>query len=200
MSETLTGKHLRGDGADADASQEAIGADGGQVRLEQPGPAGDLSGAETPTTMTPVNEAAATPEHVVCPECGTVAMVSLNRRRSEDFCARCDYPLLWTPTEIVRGEGDGEDLALRRLPGTVGRVAVASAACPHCAEANQLSATTCVRCGGPMQVEQTVVAPVVVAPPPEEPTPLTPMPAWIWAAVGLTLALLTWLILYLISR
>lgn len=200
MSDTMSGKHLRGDGTDADASAEAIEADGGQIRLEQPGPAEDRSGAETPASATPVNEAAATPEQVVCPECGTVALASLNRRRSEDFCARCDYPLFWTPTEIVRGEGDGEDLALRRLPGTVGRVAVASAACPHCAEANQISAVTCVRCGGSMQIEQTAVVPIVVAPPEKEPTPLTPIRGWVWAAVGLALALLVWLILYLIAR
>ncbi|WP_372728642.1 hypothetical protein [Nocardioides sp.] len=208
MSDTMSGKHLKADGTagPAEPAEPGVGAQvSGEAqesaRLEQPGPDDDTSGAPTPTTATPVNEAASQPERVVCPECGAVAMVSLNRRQSADFCARCDYPLFWTPTEIVRGEGDLDDMALRRLPGTVGRVSVASAACPHCAEANQISAEVCVRCGGPMTVEPTVAAPVVAPPPaPEEPAVLAPMPAWMWATIGLVLALLVWLILYLIGR
>ena len=41
-------------------------------------------------------------ETVTCPECGTIAQVTLNRRESMDFCRTCDYPLFWTPTKVVR--------------------------------------------------------------------------------------------------
>ena len=103
-------------------------------------------------------------EFITCPECGTTASVTLNRRDSVDFCRTCDYPLFWTPSQIVRDPSDSSDESLRRLPGTVGRATVASLACPFCYEPNALSAQTCVRCGKPMHpVAETAPAPVYVA-------------------------------------
>src|SRR4051794_15838214 len=95
---------------------------------------------------------------VTCPECGTRASVALTRRESTDFCTRCDFPLFWTPQTIQIGDRATAQESLRRLPGTAGKVTVASTACPHCGEANPLIAETCARCGLPM-----VLAP---APPP----------------------------------
>ena len=112
-------------------------------------------------------------EFITCPECGTTASVTLNRRDSVDFCRTCDYPLFWTPSKIIRDPSDSSDESLRRLPGTVGRATVASLACPFCYEPNALSAQTCVRCGKPMHpVAEIGAAPVYVPPPaPELPAP-----------------------------
>jgi hypothetical protein len=134
-------------------------------------------------------------EPVTCPECGTAATIALNRRESSDFCSNCDFPLFWTPAAVLRADSmrAAED-ALRRLPGTVGRATVASIACPHCAEPNQLSAQVCVRCGRLMQiVEEPPPAPVYVPPPPlpePEPEPQRPIPWWVWLLLGLGVALL----------
>ena len=53
----------------------------------------------------PVPVAAAQPpaatETITCPECGTIATVTLNRRDSSDFCRNCDYPLFWTPSRVL---------------------------------------------------------------------------------------------------
>src|SRR3954470_24504042 len=65
-------------------------------------------------------------EVITCPECGTSAQVTLNRRDSVDFCRTCDYPLFWTPSKVIRDPADNNDESLRRLPGTVGRATVAS--------------------------------------------------------------------------
>ena len=136
-----------------------------------------------------------TREPVTCPECGTTTTIALNRRESADFCPNCDFPLFWTPSAVLRADSmrAAED-ALRRLPGTVGRATVASVACPHCAEPNQLSAQVCVRCGLPMQVveEPPPPVPVYVPPPPvePEPEPERTVPWWVWLLLGLGVALL----------
>ncbi|HEY2044575.1 MAG TPA: hypothetical protein VGH11_18000 [Jatrophihabitans sp.] len=136
---------------------------------------------------------AATNESITCPECGTVAVVSVNRRESADFCRNCDYPLFWSPSKVVRGPDSGAgDQALRRLPGTVGRVSIASLTCPSCAEPNAVTATVCIRCGHSL-------LPVEAPPPPLPPTPVYQPPAavyeapargvprWVWVLVGLLL-------------
>lgn len=131
---------------------------------------------------------AAARDRVTCPECGAVQDVYLNRRDAVDFCHNCDFPLFWTPSDVVRDLGAGDGDALRRLPGTVGRTTLASMACPNCAELNLVSAQVCVRCGQPMH-------PVVEAPPPPEPIYIPPPPVvepepehgvpwWVWVLVG----------------
>lgn len=131
-------------------------------------------------------------EQVSCPECGRVATVTLTRRESVDFCANCDYPLFWTPSKILVDRSGLSDDSLRRLPGTVGRVAIASFPCPHCAEPNQVSAVDCIRCGRPLHpVHFVPPAPVYVAPPPPEPEPEPEprgVPWWVWVLIATTVA------------
>ena len=136
-------------------------------------------------------------EIVVCPECGAAATAALNRRDAKDFCANCDYPLFWTPSDVIMDRGDGSDESLRRLPGTVGRATIASLPCPACAEPNAVSALTCVRCGASLH-------PVEAPPPPPEPEPVyvpppplpepvvyedhrTPWRVWAFLVISLTL-------------
>jgi hypothetical protein len=134
----------------------------------------------------------ALPETVTCPECGTVGSVVLSRRDSADFCTNCDYPLFWTPSKIQLDRANLSDDSLRRLPGTVGRVAVASFPCPHCAELNAVSAVDCIRCGRPLHPVRVRREPVPVyvppAPPPVEPEPEKGTPWWVWLLVGLSIA------------
>jgi hypothetical protein len=125
-------------------------------------------------------------DRVTCPECGAVQDVHLNRRESIDFCRNCDFPLFWTPSEVIRDRGAGDGEGLRRLPGTVGRSTLASTACPHCAELNLVTAETCIRCGRPMHpvIEAPPPPPVYVPPPPPvvvPPPPPKDVPWWVWA-------------------
>jgi hypothetical protein len=130
-------------------------------------------------------------ETVTCPECGTAAVVTLNRRESRDFCRTCDYPLFWTPSAVLRDTSTlTADDSLRRLPGTVGRATVASLRCPHCSEPNTLTAVTCIRCGQPMHpvAEPPPPEPVYIAPPPlpePEPEPEHHVAWWVWALLAL---------------
>lgn len=141
---------------------------------------------------------------VVCPECGTAATITLNRREAEDFCRRCDFPLFWTPSAIVLDTtGGAASDALRRLPGTAGRVTVGKLDCPHCAESNPVVNTHCVRCQGDLHpvALPAPVAPVAPLPPPEpEPEPEQRTPWWVWAGIVLTVALAIALVVYLIAR
>ncbi|HEU5008610.1 MAG TPA: hypothetical protein VFT67_16680 [Jatrophihabitantaceae bacterium] len=152
-------------------------------------PVADASAAPSMTFGEPAREP------VTCPECGTAATIALNRRESSDFCRNCDFPLFWTPSAVLRADSmRAADDALRRLPGTVGRATIASIACPHCAEPNQLSAQVCVRCGRLMQLveEPPPPAPVYVPPalPAPEPEPQRAIPWWVWLLLGLGVALL----------
>lgn len=144
-------------------------------------------------TLTPIGSAVATEltgsDLVSCPECGTSAMVTLNRRDAHDFCRNCDYPLFWTPNAIVRdGNGFTSGESLRRLPGTLGRATVAFTPCPHCAEPNTITAVTCVRCHLPMVIVEALPEPVpVYVPPPPEPEPepeARGVPWWVWALLA----------------
>jgi hypothetical protein len=159
-----------------------------------------------PQPVAPMYTAAPAPpgqaEPVTCPECGTSAVVTLNRRDAADFCRNCDFPLFWTPSAILREAGSAAaDASLRRLPGTVGRATLASFGCPHCAEPNPLSAQACVRCGLPLHV---------TAPPPPPPTVLAPPPVavapperripwWVWAFLGFVLVAATVLIVLYVN-
>jgi hypothetical protein len=197
--ETLAGKHLlSGDepeDADSDASvndSQMIEVDGHPTLTSEEPLAPPLA---VPTTPGPVVE-----ERVTCPECGTVATVALTRRESTDFCVQCDYPLFWTPSKVVLGGPDTSAESLRRLPGTSGRVTVASVPCPHCAEGNPITAERCLRCDGlmnpPPPVPDVFVPPPPPAPEPEPEPPGTPL--WVWIVVGTTLGLLVALVVYAI--
>ena len=189
MSETLTGRHaLSGDDPD----------EGGPVMPDDP--TQPLEPALQPPLAVPT-PGPATAQQVSCPECGTVAMVALSRRESGDFCARCDYPLFWTPTQIVLDSGGASSESLRRLPGTSGQAVVASAACPHCAEGNPITAVVCARCGGLMNPPPPEPEPVFVAPlPAPEPEPELALPLWVWLAGGMTLLLAMALVVYFFAN
>ena len=163
--------------------------------------------APPPSVLAAAGSTAST-EMITCPECGTTALVTLNRRQSDDFCRQCDYPLFWVPSRILLGRaGDGGDESLRRLPGTVGRATIASATCPHCAEPNSVTADVCVRCGLTMHPVAPPPPPPLPAiqpapqPPVEEPEP-EPDPAWAWwvwllicLSAAAAIAVVTYLIL-----
>jgi hypothetical protein len=149
-----------------------------------------------PSAVAPVLPAATT-ELLTCPECGTAAHVTLNRREATDFCRVCDYPLFWTPSKILRDPSDRGDESLRRLPGTVGRATLAALACPFCSEPNALTAQTCVRCGRPLHPVEAPPPPQVYLPPPPapvEPEPESKVAWWVWALLAFGAAALITLI------
>lgn len=126
------------------------------------------------------------PVSLTCPECGAPATVDPSRRDAADFCPHCDFPLFWSRERIPVGEAAdaGED-ALRRLPGALGRVVIASVPCPHCNELNLPSAVYCARCDLAMQYTPPPPPPSVAVqlPAPEPPMlPLEeePQRMWIW--------------------
>lgn len=144
------------------------------------------------------------PVSITCPECGAPATFDPTRRDATDFCMHCDFPLFWSRERIPVGEAAdaGED-ALRRLPGALGRVVIASVPCPHCNELNLPSAVYCARCDLAMQYSPPPPPPPVAvqlpAPePPMLPPEEDPQRMWIWwvlliamfllAAAGLILA------------
>jgi hypothetical protein len=140
------------------------------------------------------------PVSITCPECSAAAMVELTRRDALDFCPRCDFPLFWARDQVVFSDPiDSNDDALRRLPGTLGRVVIASVPCPHCNEPNLPTATLCVRCGLSMQ------ASAAPPPPPPRPVPLPEPPMapledetsrwWIWLLVVLSVLLVAGIVL-----
>lgn len=196
-----------------DATTPTVTIDfGSAAGPEQPAyPSGAMS-APAPTVdpapasgLSPAVLTSSPPELVNCPECGATQQVQLNRRDASDFCSQCDFPLFWTPSRVEReraAASNGE--SLRRLPGTVGRSTLASAACPHCAELNLVSAVVCIRCG---QLMHPVEAP---PPPPPPPAPLPPPPVvevvpergipwWVWALLGLGIAALITLVVLILT-
>lgn len=141
------------------------------------------------------------PVAITCPGCGASSMVELTRRDALDFCQRCDFPLFWARDQVVIGEPiDSNDDALRRLPGTLGRVVIASAPCPHCNEPNLPTATLCVRCGLSLQASAPPAPPQprprpMVVEPPMEPLEDERHRWWIWLLVLLTLLLVAGIVL-----
>jgi hypothetical protein len=135
-------------------------------------------------------------ETVTCPECGTIAQVTLNRRESIDFCRNCDYPLFWTPSKVMRDASGTSEESLRRLPGQAGRATIASLPCPFCYEPNALSAQTCIRCQRPMHPVEAPPppAPIYIAPEPVVVEPVKKVAWWVWALLGLGAAALIVLI------
>jgi hypothetical protein len=140
------------------------------------------------------------PVAITCPECSASAMVELTRRDALDFCARCDFPLFWARDQVVVSDPmDSNDDALRRLPGTLGRVVIASLPCPHCNEPNLPTATLCVRCGLTLKASAPPSPPrprpVPLPEPPLEPLEDEPDHWWIWLLVLLTLLLVAGIVL-----
>ncbi len=180
-----------------------------QLPIQQPNgqPTNQAGGAPTARTsaprVDPPPSAASVPiaqrhESITCPECGTVAEVQLTRRESADFCAKCDFPLFWTPSTIQLGEGATDGATLRRLPGTAGKQTVASTACPHCYEANPITSDNCFRCGLPMVVAAAPAPPpVVYTPPPPAPEPRK-LPWLLIAFVGITAAVFVALVIWFV--
>lgn len=106
---------------------------------------------------------------VTCPSCGTVSHFEELGRDGDAFCRTCDFPLFWARApRLDGGLADSGDEGLRRLPGTGGRLTLATVSCPVCTEPNNLSATICVRCGADIYTPP--------APPVEEPAPPAPEP------------------------
>lgn len=188
----MSGKHL----GDPDAEVEQPGA------LTPSESAPPPTAEDQPTIV--ITETKGARREVVCPECGTTATITINRREAEDFCRRCDFPLFWTPSAVVLDSATGPASdALRRLPGTAGRVTVGKLDCPHCHESNPVTETHCLRCQGDLHpvLPPAPAAPVILAPPPEpEPEPVARTPWWVWVGVALTLLLFLALVIYLIRR
>lgn len=198
MSTTMPpGKHL--DPAGGDRPEEPHDTDDTDDTVVTPVPMDER--ADDTTIIVADNNAAR--REVVCPECGTVATITVNRREAEDFCRRCDFPLFWTPAAIVLDTSTGPNSdALRRLPGTAGRVTVGKLACPHCAEVNPVTSTHCLRCQGDLHpvVPPAPAAPVALPPPPApepEPEPAR-TPWWVWAGIALTVLLAIALVVYVV--
>jgi hypothetical protein len=103
----------------------------------------------------------------------------------------CDYPLFWAVQRVVEvSNSPTQDESLRRLPGTAGRVSVASVPCPSCVEPNPVTAENCLRCGNPMRPE--------VEPPPAPVSPSIPAPEpekkksylWLWILIAVVTTVL----------
>lgn len=136
---------------------------------------------------------------VICPNCQTVWEGNDLRPHAAWFCATCDFPLFWARSGGQVGLGSTDD-ALARLPGTAGRTALASIACPNCGEHNPPDPTAnCLRCGAPLTTpEPPPPAPppqVVVAPPVIEPRRRR---IWPWIVATGVLALLAIVLLLIL--
>ena len=194
----LAGDGLAGDGLAGDVPVRDVPV--GDIAVVAHVTADIASAAPTAAALPP-----AATELISCPECGTTAMVTLNRRDARDFCRNCDYPLFWTPSRVLTDANSGNnDQALRRLPGTVGRATVASLTCPHCAEPNAVTAENCVRCGLPLRVVAAPPPPpppVVYVPPPPvvEPVPEQHVAWWVWALIAFGLVVTVTLIVLIFT-
>ncbi|MCW2597739.1 MAG: hypothetical protein JWR06_189 [Jatrophihabitans sp.] len=174
-------------------------------RVTDPAPPNHVVPPAPPPAVVEVISPAAT-EVLTCPECGTTAAVTVNRRDAADFCRKCDYPLFWTPSRVhYDSVSRSADETLRRLPGTVGRATVASLPCPHCAEPNALTAEICVRCG--LSMLPTVAPPPppepVYAPPPQPEVYVEPergIPWWVWALLATGVAALATVVILLLTH
>ena len=141
---------------------------------------------------------------ISCPSCGTVSHFEELGRDAGAFCRVCDFPLFWARPSRAEGalDAQGEE-GLRRLPGTAGRVQLATIDCPVCTEPNPISASICIRCGSELRPTPTVMMPA--APPPVAAPPPPPPPAppkrkiwpWILLAVLAIAAVVVLLILLL---
>jgi hypothetical protein len=131
---------------------------------------------------------------VVCPGCSTASYHARIQRDASMFCPDCDYPLFWDPSLVgsnAGGTGTSGD-TLRRLPGTSGRPAGSSLACPKCDAENYVTAEICIRCGADLR-PAPVVAPRPLPPPRPPALPAEPEPPqqrrveWWWIPIALAL-------------
>lgn len=139
---------------------------------------------------------------LICPTCGTVSYFEEVSRDASAFCRVCDYPLFWVRSaRVTGGEATTNGSGLRRLPGTAGRVAIATLACPSCTEPNLLTASICIRCGADLHPAPVVEEPAAPEPIPVavEPRPAAPQrtPPWAWILVGVAAIVAIVLILVL---
>ena len=115
---------------------------------------------------------------VVCPECGRTSELVAIRRSAEEFCAHCDFPLFWAPSNIpATVPGTSAEASRRRLPGAGGMQKVGSRDCWACGELNSLTDTHCSRCGEDLD-PKPVVEEVVIPDLPPPPTPEIDDPPW----------------------
>ena len=128
---------------------------------------------------------------ITCPSCGTVSYLEELNRDSTAFCRKCDFPLFWTRATRLAGDPDpAGDTGVRRLPGTAGRIAIATFDCPVCTEPNPVNASICIRCGSllhpppPEPIPEPPPPPVVYEPPPPPPPPPPKRVIWPWVALG----------------
>jgi hypothetical protein len=135
---------------------------------------------------------------LTCPTCGTVSYFEELKRDATAFCRVCDFPLFWVRSTRLAGEDETTgDTGLRRLPGTAGRVALATMDCPVCTEPNPVSGVICIRCGSPLHpappepVPQPPTPPPVVyhPPPPPPPPPPSKRIVWPWVLLGVLAAI-----------
>ncbi|HTX63816.1 MAG TPA: hypothetical protein VMD28_09265 [Acidimicrobiales bacterium] len=138
---------------------------------------------------------------IVCPNCGATSYFEELGREADAFCRVCDFPLFWSRGERVLGGGEGGNVGLRRLPGTAGRVDVATVDCPACEEPNPVTRTICIRCGAelrpaPLQPEPE---PALSVPSLAEPEPaVEPARSWAWLWVLLGVAAVVALVLLVV--
>ncbi|MGH8981960.1 MAG: hypothetical protein ACRDWE_13250 [Acidimicrobiales bacterium] len=145
---------------------------------------------------------------ITCPTCGTVSYFDDLTREADAFCRVCDFPLFWSRGERVVTGGEGGNIGLRRLPGTAGRVDVATIDCPACAEPNPVARSICIRCGAELRPMPLPLLP----PPPPLPVPSAPLPPpepvvdpvrswlWLWVLLGVAAAIGIVLLVVLLWR
>lgn len=136
------------------------------------------------------------PRHSVveCPNCGSQWEGDNLRPHAAWFCGTCDFPLFWAGAGAPAGQ-TLTDAAFARLPGTDGRDAMLSLACPTCGEQNPpVPTANCLRCGSPLTPPAPVVieapAPAIIMLPPEPAPPRRRIWPWVLATCVLATALI----------
>jgi hypothetical protein len=139
---------------------------------------------------------------LTCPTCGTASFVDDIARDAALFCRVCDYPLFWVRSaRLSAPSATVTDTGLRRLPGALGRVTIATIPCPSCTEPNLLSANVCIRCGADMHPAPVIEEPPLPEPEPEPvvAAPEKKTPWWPWALAG-ALAVIAIVLIVLLAR
>ncbi|MGH9136346.1 MAG: hypothetical protein ACRD0G_04770 [Acidimicrobiales bacterium] len=138
---------------------------------------------------------------VTCPGCGTVSVFDEIRRHASEFCRTCDYPLFWArgSSLAVGATSRSSESGLRRLPGTAGRIEIATLICWQCDEPNRVTALLCIRCGADLHPQAPEIPPapaLLPPPPPPPPPPRRVMWPWVLLAVVVVVAIVTgvWLL------